>query len=180
MRLRVASVALALAACTSPQPCPTPLAECGGQCVDVQTDPRHCGECGRACRVGEACTGGTCRQSLQAPCPDRVGGAFVTLGHCDAAVKVWVRRAEFIDEAAVYLGTTAAPRVPLLALVAGADCDAQWSWHLDDVTPSFVTSIAATGCDACPAAIQANVGAYVASGRWCPSEARVLAVDRRP
>ena len=29
-------------------------------CVDVRSDPRHCGACGRACCVGEWCAAGTC------------------------------------------------------------------------------------------------------------------------
>ena len=29
-------------------------------CVDVRSDPRHCGACGRACCAGEWCAAGTC------------------------------------------------------------------------------------------------------------------------
>jgi len=33
---------------------------CGGSCVDVDSNPRHCGGCGMACGAGEVCAGGTC------------------------------------------------------------------------------------------------------------------------
>jgi predicted phage terminase large subunit-like protein len=33
---------------------------CGGACVRAQTDPAHCGACGRACAAGEACVAGVC------------------------------------------------------------------------------------------------------------------------
>lgn len=43
--------------CGCPQDRPD---ECDGRCVDVQTDPDHCGECGNACAAGETCQGGQC------------------------------------------------------------------------------------------------------------------------
>jgi hypothetical protein len=177
-----------LCACTTPQPCPTPLEECSGQCVDLQSDRRHCGTCGFVCLVGEACLGARCTDLRPpVPCPDRTGGAFVTLGRCGAAVKLWVEHPSFIDEALTYVGTTPLPRVPLLTVVAGSDCDAQWSWHADDtnpsfVDPSFITSGAVTGCDLCPAQIEGRVAADLASsGKWCPAgpDAKVLAVEPR-
>lgn len=33
---------------------------CGGACVDLETDPAHCGACDRACPAGESCRHGTC------------------------------------------------------------------------------------------------------------------------
>jgi hypothetical protein len=30
------------------------------ECVDTTADRRHCGECGRACRVGQTCVAGVC------------------------------------------------------------------------------------------------------------------------
>jgi hypothetical protein len=40
--------------------CPQGKTECGGACVDTQTDASHCGGCGRACGAGQQCTGGVC------------------------------------------------------------------------------------------------------------------------
>ena len=34
---------------------------CGDSCVDYKTDPANCGDCGKACNPGEACSGGECK-----------------------------------------------------------------------------------------------------------------------
>jgi hypothetical protein len=175
-------LAVALGSCKNPQPCPEPLKECDGQCVDVQTDRRHCGTCGHACRAGEVCGAATCSPDVRSPCTDRTGGGFVTMeaSGCPGAVKLWIRRTEFLDEAVANLGSTATGRIPVLTVRSGADCDLQWSWQVDDVDPAFQTSVAIAGCNVCPADIQANPAAYsVSPGSWCPSPARILAVDRR-
>lgn len=185
---RLLPLALAMAACTNPQPCPTPLEECDGQCIDTQSDPRYCGACGIACRAGDVCVGGSCGSASQGACPLRVGGGFVTIGYPNGApacagqvVKLWVRSAAFLDDAVTYVGSTALDRIPLLDVVAGADCDAAWSWHVDGLTPAFVATVSPASCAACPSGIQANVEGYVAAvHRWCPSDARILAVERRP
>ena len=39
--------------------CPS-FSRCGGVCVDLQTDPKHCGACNHACLQGERCLGSTC------------------------------------------------------------------------------------------------------------------------
>ena len=42
--------------------CPAELPfVCDGQCVDLRTDPAHCGECDRACPEGQQCVEGGCR-----------------------------------------------------------------------------------------------------------------------
>jgi hypothetical protein len=184
MRLRRAAVSFAAAlaaACTSPQPCPNPLEECDGQCVDIQSDRRHCGACGRTCRASEVCAGAACNPDPRAPCPDRTNGAFVTLGHCGRAVKLWVRQSVFIARAKELLaGDPSPPAVPSLSVIAGSDCDAQWSWHTDDADAAFVDAPPTPACDVCPDVVQANVAAY-SGAKWCPATGEVLAVDdRRP
>ncbi len=47
--------------------CPGTQVVCSGQCVDNQTDPRHCGACGMACAAGQACVTGMCQASCAAP-----------------------------------------------------------------------------------------------------------------
>jgi hypothetical protein len=37
--------------------CPT---TCGGACVNLKTNPEHCGTCGHACPAGATCSGGAC------------------------------------------------------------------------------------------------------------------------
>lgn len=174
---------LGLAACATPQPCPSPLVECGGECVDVQSDRRNCGACDHSCAAGLACVAAACRDENPA-CPVRTGGAFVTLGTPDgAAVKLWVERADFVAEAQQHLaaGGATAPRIPALAVVEGSDCDAQWTWHVNEATAQFADTKPSTTCDVLPSAIEANVASYVlAVGWWCPAAAKVLAVQVRP
>jgi hypothetical protein len=180
--LPLAVLLLALAACKNPQPCPTPLEECSGSCVDIQSDRRFCGGCGTACPAGDACVAGHCRLDVRGPCPRRAGGGFVTLGFPNGApacggqvVKLWIQAPDFLDAAVTYVGSTVLDRVPVLDVVPGADCDAQWSWNVDELTPEFAVTAADAACDLCPAAVQAS---YPRLPRWCPSGARVLAVDR--
>ena len=40
--------------------CSVGLTQCGQSCVDLQTHPLHCDECGRACDGDEVCIGGEC------------------------------------------------------------------------------------------------------------------------
>lgn len=76
--------------------CPTGTSACGGACVDTQTDPGHCGGCGRPCAVQPPetcgttglCVGAACERYGQAPtvCKGRVcSGSAVSLGpsFCD-------------------------------------------------------------------------------------------------
>jgi len=44
--------------------CVTPLASCGDACVDLATDPLHCGDCAIACPLGESCRAGLCASSV--------------------------------------------------------------------------------------------------------------------
>lgn len=44
----------------SAQVCPVGQIVCAGACVDVATNPAHCGSCGSACGAGRTCTGGAC------------------------------------------------------------------------------------------------------------------------
>jgi len=72
MRTALCVVVLA-SACVGPPP--QPCTECGGSCVDVKTDRANCGECGKACAVGQLCTDGACRSN----CP---AGQLVCSGQC--------------------------------------------------------------------------------------------------
>jgi hypothetical protein len=184
MRLRAVIVLAAIAACSSPEPCPEPVVECAGQCVDLQSDRRHCGGCGIDCPSGTFCTGGQCSSGALAACASRTGGAFVTLGACGDRVRLWIRDAEFIARAEARLGLGPDPRfVPVLEVQQLPDCDPQWNWHVSDVDASFVpgTSIdPSLECSACPTAIQADVAGWIATRtRWCPAGATVLTVEPR-
>lgn len=41
--------------------CPAPAEPCDGLCVDLASDPAHCGACGRSCPAGQACYASQCR-----------------------------------------------------------------------------------------------------------------------
>jgi stigma-specific protein Stig1 len=169
-----------LGGCATAEPCPRPLQECGGACTDVASSVDHCGGCDRRCTAGLACVVGQCVPDPGTSCTTRRGGAFVTFEACGAALKTWITSPAFTDQAdAMRLGT-APPRVPVLELLAGADCDDQWSFHPDPSTPTFADA-AVEVCDACPAEVQADLAAWLGPAhQWCPSTARVVAVDRRP
>jgi len=56
--------------------CPLGKENCGGECVDLSSDPSHCGECFNACLPDEVCGQGECL----AECPEGLtecGGACV-------------------------------------------------------------------------------------------------------
>ncbi len=63
---------------------------CGGECVDVATDRRHCGVCARACQSDEFCISGGCTWPRCGDAGERVlcGAACVDLAtdtnHCGA------------------------------------------------------------------------------------------------
>jgi hypothetical protein len=85
----LAPLALAASCSTAPVPAPdsesgrTPgcahgLDDCGGACVDVQSNPQNCGMCGTVCAPGLFCSLGACSDSCAAtltPC----GAACVNL-----------------------------------------------------------------------------------------------------
>lgn len=61
----VAALALALTGCSGCSPivgaeCREGLTRCGELCVDLQSDPQHCGACNNACAAGQACVAGMC------------------------------------------------------------------------------------------------------------------------
>jgi hypothetical protein len=45
--------------------CTAELTQCGANCVDLDTDPRNCRECGRDCGADSECHDGTCHVSCE-------------------------------------------------------------------------------------------------------------------
>lgn len=175
----VALVAGAIA-CSEAGPCPIPLEVCGDVCVDVRSDPRHCGGCGRACGAGLSCSGGECSESASGACAARGGGAFVTLQKCGQEVKLWITNETFVTSADALRQGDLSVGVPVLELLAGTDCDPQWTWYANGGTASFLSSPPIGACDVCPAELERNVSYYVQDVElWCPSAPQVVAVDRR-
>jgi hypothetical protein len=52
--------------------CPDPTTDCGGFCVNLETDLFNCGACNRVCMGGEVCDSGQCGESC--------GGGLVSCG----------------------------------------------------------------------------------------------------
>jgi Stigma-specific protein, Stig1 len=75
--------------------CPSPAALCDGRCVVLDTDPEHCGACGRLCQapaLGAArCAQGACAAVCPAPlllCDGRCIDAASDVAHCGGCGKV--------------------------------------------------------------------------------------------
>ncbi len=63
--LTLAALALFAMACSSSEPsdsedCPAQQTSCDGTCLDLKTDDRNCGACGRTCGSGQTCIQGAC------------------------------------------------------------------------------------------------------------------------
>src|SRR5690348_6178899 len=56
----LASVASCAESVDTSPPCTEPLSDCSGACVDLASDPEHCGECGTTCADGQLCRAGVC------------------------------------------------------------------------------------------------------------------------
>ena len=78
--------------------CPDGRTPCGGQCVDLFTDPTNCGGCGATCSQGEFCHQGLCtpdcedecRTPGEQRCSDKFAAAVATCGqHDDDACLEW-------------------------------------------------------------------------------------------
>ncbi len=66
-------------------PCDNKEIRCGDRCVDVDSDPDHCGLCGHACEGGEVCSQGACLSQCYADYEECRGGCFdvsVSAVHC--------------------------------------------------------------------------------------------------
>jgi hypothetical protein len=75
--------------CTADGCCNTLVGEttvCNNRCVDVASDPDHCGACGNRCQAGcQVCDNGTCRTTGTCCQPGQIdcGGCGVTCGECE-------------------------------------------------------------------------------------------------
>lgn len=181
-KLLALCAAVSAVACTDAQPCPGELDVCGGTCVDTRSDVLHCGACGHVCGTGEACRGGVCGAELATTCESRAGGAYVTFLACtDEVIKIWAEDSAFISQAeALRDGTSTSPSVPTLTVVDGPDCDHEWTWHVDPAALSFAAA-QGTSCVSCPSDVERDKARLLSiAGGLCPSDAAVLAVERRP
>ena len=111
------------------------------------------------------------------PCGDRTGGALITFDIAGTeSMTVWATGHTFIGEA-LELEGTGSGRIPQFNdLVDGADCDEQWSWHVD---PADMTWVDATIelCDGLPSAIETDKSYWLGTvDQYCPWTASVAEV----
>jgi len=69
----------------NPEECLAPRTVCGSQCVDTDSDPRHCGMCGNRCDSGAFCSEGECSTSCATPlstCGDSCVDLSSSATHC--------------------------------------------------------------------------------------------------
>ncbi len=52
----------------SGETCPDEQVQCGARCVDLDSDPLHCGECEHPCESDELCLDSECREARESPC----------------------------------------------------------------------------------------------------------------
>ena len=61
---------------------------CGGQCVNLENDENHCGECGKQCKHGK-CKGGVCKNECgsKTKCGDSCVDTKTDYNNCGACGK---------------------------------------------------------------------------------------------
>lgn len=114
-----------------------------------------------------------------APCAKRTGGALVHFRICDEPLALWITDDEFIDEAIDNAGEGQV-RVPVFdQVVAGTDCDPQWSWHVQPDQAGWADATIEL-CDGCPSYLEENLDDWIDQvGNYCPWSAEVESVDDR-
>lgn len=116
-------------------------------------------------------------------CEHRPGGALIDLEIKDRDgtrpaehLTIWSTSPKFIEEAA-RLAESGERRVPVFErVVDGADCDAQYSWHVDPGDMSFVDASTEV-CDAEPSFVEEVKDHWISAvGRYCPWNAKIVGV----
>lgn len=98
--------------------------------------------------------------------------SVVTLAVGGETFRVALTTAEQIAAArAAQSGASA--RIPIGRVVAGAQVNTGWSWHLEDVT--FV-EVAIELCDGRPSDVE-RAGVQFGGGRFCPWSATIVRID---
>ena len=70
-------------------------------------------------------------------------------------------------------------REPTCPLAHGADCGADYSWHVDPASPSW-SDVTIVLCDGSPACVEQHRGEWLSTvGSWCPWGGSVTSVDDR-
>jgi len=136
------------------------------------------------CAQGETCkfaeTGSTCVPSTTHPpvdagncpppgaCANRHGGALITFNIAGQSLTVWSTNAAFIAESKTLLASGDHRTPTFETVIDGADCDSQYSWHVDPATMSY-SDFTTEVCDGTPSYLEANKATWIRTvGRYCP------------
>ena len=110
-----------------------------------------------------ACDGGPVQPS---------SGAIATIQVGQESFRVWLQSSAQIEAArAAQAGGPAS--IPTGRIVLGTEFNTGWRWHLEDVTFAEVTIEL---CDGRPSSVEQQ-GTDFGGGRFCPWNAKVVAVD---
>jgi hypothetical protein len=90
-----------------PVVCKPSETDCSGVCADLKSDPKSCGQCGKACDAGAACCDGTCVEA--ASCSFAVTGLSSATGFLNGGAFLTLTGTGFAEGMRVYLGTGRAP-----------------------------------------------------------------------
>jgi hypothetical protein len=119
--------------------------------------------------LGAACAG-ACDEKPTNPSAQ----ATVTFAVADERFRVRLTGAEQI--AAARAAQSGGPaRIPNGRIVAGADVNVGWTWHLEDVSFAEVTIEL---CDGRPSDVE-RAGTSYGGGRYCPWGATIVQIDEQ-
>jgi hypothetical protein len=113
-------------------------------------------------------------------CANRTGGAIITLQSFTGAsesLTVWFTDEVSINKALSQLAAPGGALWAIVHLVDGADCDPQWSWHVDPTYLDFA-ELTIEACQSNFSGVEADKAYWLAFVQLCAA-AKVISVDDR-
>jgi hypothetical protein len=105
------------------------------------------------------------------------GRSLISFSLCGGtqALTIFATNPDFIDEARRVAGADKS-RIPVFDLLDGAGPDPQWTWHVNEATPTFADT-AIELCDGCPRDVEGDKAYWLQTvKRFCPWSAAVSAI----
>jgi hypothetical protein len=113
------------------------------------------------------------------PCASRQGGAEIVVEVNGEAFRLWSESPSFIEHAAKLKASGKAGTAMFRVVLAGTDCDPQWSWHVDAKEMAW-PDVTMELCDGRPSDIERDVPRWIEDVKsYCPWSARVRDVEDR-
>lgn len=134
--------------------CP-PVNQCGDECVDKNTDPKHCGACNRACGGELACEGGECVCPATAVTCDGVCvNTDTSFRHCGGCNKS-CQAGQMCESGKCVQAPCQAPGLLIVQDQSGSMAGPKWTAAVDGIN-AFLASSEASG-------LQAGIGFFPSS-----------------